>query len=190
MQPKWISFEGIEGVGKSTLVAALVSHFNAQGISYLSTREPGGSVIAERLRQVLLMPCDEEKVLPETELLLMFAARAQHWTHTIAPALEKGQWVLCDRFVDASFAYQGGGRGLPTEQIERLSSWLVPRLPDKTFWLDLPVEQALARLTGPRDRIEQERAEFFEKVRGIYVKRANDFPERIIRLHARQTVEQ
>lgn len=181
----FISFEGTEGVGKSTLIRGLAEHLQAQGIDFIVTREPGGTPLAEQIRGLLLTP-DGEKIAPACELLLLFAARAQHLNQVIEPALARGQWVLCDRFVDASFAYQCGGRGLPTTQVQALVEQFVSVLPTKTFWLDAPVEVGMARAgkRGALDRFEQERHEFFERVRAVYVARAASESERIVKLDA------
>ena len=181
----FISFEGTEGVGKSTLIKGVAKHLTAQGIDFIVTREPGGTPLAEQIRGLLLTP-DGETVAPACELLLLFAARAQHLSHVIEPALARGQWVLCDRFVDASFAYQCGGRGLPTTQVQALVDQFVPVLPTKTFWLDAPVEVGMARAgkRGVLDRFEQERHEFFDRVRAVYAERAVAEPQRIVKLDA------
>jgi dTMP kinase len=181
----FISFEGTEGVGKSTLIRGVAEHLQAQGIDFIVTREPGGTPLAEQIRGLLLTP-DGEKIAPACELLLLFAARAQHLSQVIEPALARGQWVLCDRFVDASFAYQCGGRGLPTTQVQALVEQFVSVLPTKTFWLDAPVEVGMARAgkRGALDRFEQERHEFFERVRAVYAARAANESERIVKLDA------
>jgi len=181
----FISFEGTEGVGKSTLIKGLAKHLTAQGIDFIVTREPGGTPLAEQIRGLLLTP-DGEQIAPACELLLLFAARAQHLNQVIEPALAKGQWVLCDRFVDASFAYQCGGRGLSSVQVQALVAQFVSVLPSKTFWLDAPVEVGMARASkrGALDRFEQERHEFFDRVRAVYKVRAEAEPKRIVRLDA------
>ncbi len=184
----FISFEGTEGVGKSTLIQGVATHLAAQGIDYIITREPGGTPLAEQIRGLLLTP-DGEPVAPACELLLLFAARAQHLRQVIEPALARGQWVLCDRFVDASFAYQCGGRGLPEAQVQALVDQFVSVLPTKTLWLDAPVDVGMARAgkRGALDRFEQERHEFFERVRAVYAARAAAEPVRIARLDATQS---
>ncbi len=181
----FISFEGTEGVGKSTLIQGVAAHLQAQQIDYVLTREPGGTPLAEQIRGLLLTP-DGEKIAPACELLLLFAARAQHISLVIEPALAAGKWVLCDRFVDASFAYQCGGRALPTSQVQTLVEQFVSVLPDKTFWLDAPVEIGMARASkrGALDRFEQERFDFFERVRGVYAARAEAEANRIHRIDA------
>ena len=186
----FISFEGTEGVGKSTLIRGVADHLQVQGIAFIVTREPGGTPLAEQIRGLLLTP-DGEKIAPACELLLLFAARAQHLSQVIEPALARGQWVLCDRFVDASFAYQCGGRGLPTIQVQALVEQFVSVLPTKTFWLDAAVEVGMARAgkRGALDRFEQERHEFFERVRAVYAARAAAEPERIVKLDATLVAE-
>ncbi len=184
----FISFEGTEGVGKSTLIQGVAAHLAAQGIDSIVTREPGGTPLAEQIRGLLLSP-DGEPVAPACELLLLFAARAQHLRQVIEPALAQGQWVLCDRFVDASFAYQCGGRGLPETQVQALVDQFVSVLPNKTFWLDADVAVGMARAgqRGALDRFEQERHEFFERVRAVYAARAAAEPARVVQLDATQT---
>ncbi len=181
----FISFEGTEGVGKTTLIKGVAKHLTAQGIDFVVTREPGGTPLAEQIRSLLLTP-DGEKIAPSCELLLIFAARAQHLNQVIEPALARGQWVLCDRFVDATFAYQCGGRGLPTTQVQALVEQFVSVLPAKTFWLDAPVEVGMARAgkRGALDRFEQERHEFFDRVRAVYAERAAAEPQRVVKLDA------
>jgi dTMP kinase len=181
----FISFEGTEGVGKSTLIKGVAEHLKSQGIDFIVTREPGGTPLAEQIRDLLLTP-DGEVVAPACELLLLFAARAQHLSQVIEPAIACGQWVLCDRFVDASFAYQCGGRGLPTEQVQALVTQFVTVLPTKTFWLDAPVSIGMERAgkRGALDRFEQEKNAFFDRVRAVYAKRALVEPERIVQLDA------
>lgn len=176
----FISIEGMEGVGKSTAVVYLHELLTKAKVSHHVTREPGGTEIAEAIRQILLRSFHEPMAI-ETELLLMFAGRSQHIEQVIKPALAGGDWVLCDRFVDASYAYQGGGRGLPAERIAMLDQWLLGDLkPDLTILLDAPVEVGMARVRqrGGFDRIEQEKPEFFNRVRTVYLDRAKKFPER------------
>lgn len=187
----FITIEGIEGVGKSTAVKFMEEYFASRGLSYVSTREPGGTVIAERIRNVLLMPNTDEKMLPETELLLMFAGRVQHIANVIKPALESGKYVICDRFDDASFAYQGGGRGIALSYIKMLDDWLVNRHPDVTILLDASPTVGLMRAMhrGPQDRIEQEKTVFFERVRTEYLKRAKQYSGRFKVIDASQSVD-
>lgn len=169
-----ISLEGGEGAGKSTVLAALRSHIETYGMVLHVTREPGGTALGEAIRKLVLDGAMRD-VCAESELLLMFAARAQLVRELIRPALERGEWVLTDRFTDASFAYQGGGRGQPQERIVDLESWAADGLrPDLTLLLDLPVEMGRARAEkrGVPDRIESERSEFFDRVRACYRTRA------------------
>lgn len=177
---RFITVEGTEGVGKSTNIAFVRKLLEQHGIDYELTREPGGTPLAESIRELLLAPRDE-RVDPDCELLLVFAARAQHLRTHILPALEAGRWVLCDRFTDATFAYQGGGRRLNLEHIRALETLVQGGLrPDLTLLLDVPVEIGLARARerGALDRFEQEQVEFFERVRAAYLARANAEPER------------
>lgn len=183
-----ITIEGVEGVGKSTALLFIETQLKTAGIEFVLTREPGGTKIAEAIRQVLLHR-EDENMLPETELLLMFAARMQHISEVIQPALEAGKWVISDRFVDASFAYQGGGRGISMERIETLADWVQGDCqPDLTLLLDAPVNVGLARMMqrGAKDRIEKETKAFFERVRATYLKRAKLMPERFAVISADQ----
>lgn len=179
---KFITIEGSEGAGKSTAIN-FVRDFLAPQFQTLTTREPGGTQIAEAIREVLLHPTSKESILPETELLLMFAARAQHLYHCIGPQLEEGKWVICDRFVDASYAYQGGGRNLKHEWIALLDKMIVNDMqPDLTLLLDIPVQlgfERAAKRGGSKDRIESEKIDFFERVRETYLERAAHDPKRI-----------
>lgn len=181
-----ITFEGIEGVGKSTLQKGLAEALRSQGYDVLLTREPGGTNLGEKLRQAILLP-DHEAVEPITELLIMFAARAQHVASCIKPALEQGKIILCDRFSDTSRAYQGGGRGLPMAWIEDLVQMTHPDLqPDITFWLDMPVEAALMRAQkrSAADRIEKEQVDFFVRAQKVYAALASQELHRFTRLDA------
>jgi dTMP kinase len=185
---RFITFEGIEGVGKSTCVKYLYDYFQQEKIPVTVTREPGGTSIGEDIRKVLLAHHSEE-MCHETELLLMFAARAQHIATVIVPALEQGNWVLCDRFTDATYAYQGGGRGIPENRIAILESWVQDQLrPSLTFLLDAPVDLALKRTKrrGAADRIELEKQHFFERVRAKYLERAQQEPHRFHIIDASQ----
>lgn len=176
----FITLEGPEGAGKSTNREYLAQRLREQGFEVCLTREPGGTPLAERIRELLLTPTDES-MAADTELLLVFAARAQHLHGVIRPALARGEVVLCDRFTDATYAYQGGGRGLPLERIAELERFVQGTLrPDLTLVFDLPVEVGLARAAarGRLDRFEQEQRAFFEAVRTTYLKRASAMPER------------
>ena len=175
---KFITFEGIDGAGKSTHVEGVAAFLRARGNNVITTREPGGTPLGERLRALLL----HEKMHLETEALLMFAARREHIALLIAPALERGDWVISDRFTDASFAYQGGGRKLSLEKLRALEQWVHADLhPDLTLLFDVPLEVARQRLDQSRalDKFEQEQQAFFAGVREIYLQRASEFPRRI-----------
>ena len=187
----FISFEGTEGVGKTTLINRVEQWLQQQQRPYLRTREPGGTPLAEQIRSLLLTP-QAEPMAADCELLLLFAARAQHLQQVIVPALQAGQWVLCDRFIDASFAYQAAGRGIASTKIQQLVDLFVPVLPERTFWLDAPVELGLQRAQqrGQLDRFEQEKVEFFQKVRACYQQRASAEPQRFVRLDASESAEQ
>lgn len=168
---KFISFEGIDGAGKSTHIASVVAWLQAQGEQVVSTREPGGTRLGEQLRELLL----HTNMHVETEALLMFAARREHLAQVIEPALQQGSWVVTDRFTDATFAYQGGGRQVPIAKLEALEQWVHPhRQPDLTFLFDLPLEVARARIASERtlDKFEQEQADFFNATRQEYLRRA------------------
>lgn len=176
----FITLEGPEGAGKSTNREYLAECLRSHGVDVVLTREPGGTPLAERIRELLLTPSDEA-MSADTELLLVFAARAQHLAEVIRPALARGAVVLCDRFTDATYAYQGGGRGLSIERIATLEAFVQGALrPDITLVFDLPVEIGLARATarGRLDRFEQEGRAFFEAVRSTYLNRASAAPER------------
>ena len=177
----FITLEGGEGVGKTTLMKAVADWLKARGHDVVCTREPGGTPLAEQLREVLLSR-STDSLDSQTELLLMFASRAQHLAELIRPALDEGHIVLCDRFTDATYAYQGGGRELGSADIERLEELVHGDLqPDLTLLLDLPVEQGLER-AGKRsspDRFESEDLAFFNRVRAAYLQRAEKHPERI-----------
>ncbi|OGI42464.1 MAG: dTMP kinase [Candidatus Muproteobacteria bacterium RBG_16_64_11] len=176
----FITLEGIEGAGKSTHLAFLREHIEAAGVSLVVTREPGGTALGEEIRELLLHSADNS-MCADTELLLMFAARAEHLNKIIKPALADGHWVLSDRFTDATYAYQGGGRGLPAARIRALEEWVQQGLrPDLTLLLDIPVAQGLRRAgtRGAPDRFEREHAEFFERVRAAYLSAAAREPER------------
>ena len=177
---RFITLEGLEGAGKSSRAVELKAFLERHGKHVLLTREPGGTPLGERLRELLLAPADTP-MAPLTELLLMFAARSEHVERVILPALAAGTWVLCDRYVDASYAYQGGGRGLGTAPVAALEALLPPRAcPDLTLLLDLPVETGLARASkrGAADRFEQETIVFHTRVRAAYLERARQAPQR------------
>ena len=188
MTGRFITIEGGEGAGKSTAQSYLAEKLTAQGISVLQTREPGGTPLAEAIRRNLLS-LDEEAPVEMAELLLVFAARAQHLSKVIEPALNQGQWVLCDRFTDATYAYQGAGRGLSAKHIGKLEALVQgDRRPDTVILLDMPPEIGLARARarGALDRFEQEKHAFFERVRQGYLGRAAEFPDRYVIVDAAQ----
>jgi dTMP kinase len=192
---RFLTVEGIEGVGKSTQVARLSASLQQRGIAHVVTREPGGTPLAERIRELVLKTGDE--ALPDTaELLLMFAARAVHLANHVEPNLRAGRWVLCDRFIDATYAYQGGGRGLSTDNIRQLEVMVLgARQPDLTVLLDAPVQLALKRAAQRNagaavDRFESERSDFFERVREAYRARAAAEPMRIAVVNASRSVDQ
>jgi len=184
---RFISFEGIDGAGKSTHIQAVADWFRARGADVQLSREPGGTPLAEALRDIVL----KQPMGGLTELLLMFAGRRDHVETVIKPAIAAGKTLLCDRFTDASFAYQGGGRGLPLSVLEPLADWVQEGTePELTLWFDLPAEQAAARRAGAReaDRIEQQDLDFFERVRAGYAVRAAQASKRIVRIDASGTV--
>lgn len=188
----FISFEGTEGVGKTTLIRKIYEHLEQQGQQVVLTREPGGTPMAEQIRSLLLSVNHEESMSNDTELLLMYAARAQHLQQVIMPALTEHKTVLCDRFTDASFAYQCAGRGLSQSKLQLLNENFVSNMPNITFWLDAPIETGMsrARERGALDRFEQEKVTFFEKVRAGYQQLWEQYPERVKRLDATQSPEQ
>lgn len=184
----FISFEGTEGVGKTTLIRKIHQYFEQQGKEVVLTREPGGTPLAEQIRTLLLAVNHDEQMSHDTELLLIYAARAQHLQQVILPALAAGKIVLSDRFTDASFAYQCAGRGLSQEKLQLLNQAFVAKMPNITFWLDAPIELGMtrARERGALDRFEQEKLSFFAKVRAGYETLWQAEPERIKRLDATQ----
>ncbi len=189
--PRFVSIEGGEGAGKSTVINALRDALEARGERVVATREPGGTPLAEMIRNLLLDPA-HEPATPETETLLMFAARAQHVRETILPALASGAWVLCDRFTDSSYAYQGAGRGVDDSFITTLERECVGIEPGLTFLLDIDVAAGRARMHsrgGAPDRIERERDEFFQRVRAGFLSRAKTAPERIRVIDAAMPVD-
>ena len=187
----FISFEGTEGVGKSTLIQKIHAHFEQLGREVVLTREPGGTPLAERIRDLLLAVNHDERMCADTELLLVYAARSQHLSQVILPALQQGKIVLSDRFCDASFAYQVMGRGLDASKLELLNQNFVSSMPDVTFWLDAPIELGMsrARARGELDRFEQEKLEFFTRVREGYRILHEKNSKRMIRLDATQSAE-
>ncbi len=191
MRGRFITLEGSEGSGKSTNVAYIERRLKAVGIDVLVTREPGGTPLAERIRD-LLLDHRQSTMSTDTELLLMFAARAQHLDELIRPALAAGRWVLCDRFTDATYAYQGAGRGVDAGRIAALESWVQAGLqPDLTLLFDVPVALGLERAgrRGEPDRFEREAIVFFERVRQGYLDRAATYPERFRVVDAAQSLE-
>ena len=180
----FITFEGIDGAGKSTHIATVVDMLRARGLQVVPTREPGGTSLGEKLRELLL----HEPMHLETEALLMFAARREHLAKVIEPALERGDWVVCDRFSDATYAYQGGGRGLEKEKFAVLERWVHGNLqPDLTFLFDLPPDVACERIAKQGrelDKFEQEQADFHRRVRQAYLERAGSAPHRICVINA------
>lgn len=185
----FLTFEGIDGAGKSTHIEMIQQVFTAKGHEILRTREPGGTPLAERLRDLVL----HEKMDTLTEAMLIFAARRDHLTTVILPALERGAIVLCDRFTDSSFAYQGYGRGFDLDTLRQLEKWVQGQVqPDLTLWFDLPPEQAIERLGKARtpDRFEREQQAFFTKVRKGYTIRAQNYPDRVEKIDASLSVEE
>ena len=187
---KFITFEGIDGAGKSSHIAGVVDLVRRRGRTVVSTREPGGTLLGEKLRELLL----GESMHLETEALLMFAARREHLAQVIEPALARGDWVICDRFSDATYAYQGGGRGLDKTKLAALEQWVHGHLqPDLTFLFDLPPAVAGERIAAQGrqlDRFEQERADFHVRVRQAYLERAAQAPQRIAVINADQRLEE
>ncbi len=189
MKGKLITFEGIDGAGKSSHVQWLAETLRQRGRTVIVTREPGGTELGEKLRDLLL----SEAMHLETETLLMFAARREHLAQVIEPALNRGEWVICDRFTDATFAYQGGGRGLDRSKLQVLEHWVHEHLqPDLTLLFDLPLDIARERIalaSRVLDRFEQERADFHERVRQVYLDRARLHPARMRVIDAQKTME-
>lgn len=192
MKGRFITLEGGEGAGKSSNLVYIEEQLREAGVDLITTREPGGTALGEAIRS-LLLDHRNTSMLDDTELLLMFAARSQHIHELILPALERGQWVLCDRFTDASYAYQGGGRGIAFERIAQLEQWVQGSLrPDMTLLLDIPVEQGLQRAgeRGELDRFEREQTAFFQNVRAAYLQRAEASPSRYRIIDAGAPLEQ
>lgn len=186
---RFITLEGMDGAGKTTHLEWLRQHLVARGLPLTVTREPGGTALGEALRKLLLD--SHEPRQPDTEALLMFAARREHIATVIGPALAAGKWVLCDRFTDATYAYQAGGSGMDWERVAALESWVQGELqPDLTLYFDLEPELGRARTRKVRapDRFERERLEFYERVRAAYLRRAREHPERIRVIDAARTV--
>ncbi|KXS33778.1 MAG: Thymidylate kinase [Candidatus Gallionella acididurans] len=185
---KFITFEGVDGAGKSTHLEWFSDALRRRGFDVVVTREPGGTLLGEQLREILL----NQSMNIGTEALLMFAARMEHIEQVIKPSLRAGKWVISDRFSDASFAYQGGGRGLNWGKLSQLEQWVHPDLqPDLTLFFDVPVEVARQRLSNnvSLDRFEQEQADFFERVRAGYYKRIQENPQRYVVIDAAQTLD-
>ena len=190
MAGRFITLEGIEGVGKTSNIAYIQCLLKDKNIPVLLTREPGGTALAENIRQ-LLLDKDQESIAEQTELLMMFAARAQHIKHVIYPTLEQGIWVICDRFTDATYAYQGGGRNMALSAIQWLENFVQADLrPDLTLLLDAPVHLGMQRVVqrGKLDRFESEKVAFFEKVRQAYLTIAKQQPERVKIIDATQSL--
>ena len=190
MRGKFITIEGQDGAGKSTNVAAMQEYLQTQSIDFVHTREPGGTDLGEKIRELLLNSSDA--IADKTELLMMFAARAQHIESVIEPALSKGVWVLCDRFTDATYAYQGAGRGLSVNDIQLLETYVQAGLvPDLTLVLDLPIEVSESR-AGQRsapDRFERQKHDFKQNVRDCYLARARNEPDRMKVVDASESLE-
>ena len=187
---KFITLEGIDGAGKSTHLAWLENFLRGRGLTVVVTREPGGTPLGEKLRALLLD--NSQAMHPETEALLMFAARREHLDKVIMPTLARGDWVISDRFTDASFAYQGGGRGLATNRLDDLERWVQGEFqPDLTLYFDVSVELGRQRVNAIKtaDRFEKEQDEFFQRVRAAYLQRAHKFPQRIRLIDSNQPLE-
>jgi dTMP kinase len=192
MKNYFITLEGIEGAGKSTSVKLITEWLNNRNINFILTREPGGTEIAEKIRQIVLSH-HQEPMHPDTEMLLYFAGRAQHLNQVIIPALQHNQWVICDRFTDATYAYQGGGRGLSQEKIAILEQWVQNDLrPNHTLLFDVDVKTGLNRIKKNRilDRFEVEQESFFEKVRDCYLERVRKEPNRFHIIDANKTPQE
>lgn len=190
---KFITLEGVDGAGKTTQRLWIEQHLHDRGVPLIATREPGGTPLGERLRKMMLTPGDGGRLDPETETLLMFAARREHLAKVIVPALDAGTWVICDRFTDATFAYQCGGSGVSWNKVLELERWVQDGLqPDLTLFFDVEPEVGLARaqrIKAP-DRFEGEQLDFHRRVRAAYLRRASDHPERIRRIDASVSVSQ
>jgi dTMP kinase len=189
MTGRFITLEGMDGAGKSTHISNIIQILQAQGHEVISTREPGGTALGEKLRELLL----HENMHPETETLLMFAARREHIDRVISPALVRGTYVLSDRFTDATYAYQGGAKGVPASKIQLLEQWVQADIqPDITLLFDVPVEVSLDRLATARspDKFERENAEFFTRIRHAYLQRAIENPARFRVIDANKPLEE
>ena len=189
MTAQFITFEGIDGAGKSTHIDFVAHLLADRGVTVVRTREPGGTALGEQLRALLL----HQSMHLETEALLMFASRREHLAQIIVPALARGEWVISDRFTDASFAYQGGGRQMPIDRLAQLETWVHPHLqPDLTLLFDVPIDVARSRLQASRnlDKFEQEQSDFFARVRAEYLRRAAQFPVRFRIIDSTQPIEQ
>jgi len=187
---KFITIDGVEGAGKSTQIELICSYLHRKGIEVVRTREPGGTDIGEKIRSVLL-DVDNKEMHSDTELLLMFSSRNELIQNKIIPALNDGKWVVSDRFTDASFAYQGGGRMLSLDRIAKLENWVLGSFkPDLTFLLDISVEIGMTRVEArnAKDRIEQEERAFFERVRSVFIERSKIYPDRIKLINAERSV--
>ncbi len=188
---KFITIDGVEGAGKSTQIDFIYNLLKSKGIKLILTREPGGTDLGEKIRE-LLLGNDIDSMHSDTELLLMFADRNEHIQTKVIPALESGHWVLSDRFTDSSYAYQGGGRGLDVKRIAELEKWVLQGfVPDLTFLLDVDIELGMRRIKsrGMKDRIEQETMDFFARVRDSYIQRSQMFPDRIKLIDATKSIE-
>jgi len=186
---RFVTFEGIDGAGKSTHLAWAADFLRGRGVGLIVTREPGGTILGERLRQILL--AGDQRIHPETETLMMFTARRQHLEDVILPALQRGDWVLCARFTDASFAYQGGGRGVAKDKLEVLERWVHPDLqPDLTLLFDVSAELGQSRVAGVKspDRFEREDVGFFSRVRNAYLERLQQWPNRMVRVDGSKSI--
>ena len=189
---KFITIDGVEGAGKSTQIDLVCEHLIQKGIKVIRTREPGGTEVGEKIRSVLL-DVENQEMHSDTELLLMFSSRNELIQNKIIPALEEGCWVVSDRFTDASFAYQGGGRMLNLDRISKLADWVLGDFkPDLTFLLDVTVEVGMQRIEtrAAKDRIELEERAFFERVRSVFIQRSEAFPERIKLIDATASVNE
>ena len=189
---KFITIDGVEGAGKSTQIELICSYLHRKGIEVVRTREPGGTDIGEKIRSVLL-DVDNKEMHSDTELLLMFSSRNELIQNKIIPTLNEGKWVVSDRFTDASFAYQGGGRMLSLDRIAKLENWVLGSFkPDLTFLLDISVEIGMTRVEArnAKDRIEQEERAFFERVRSVFIERSKIYPDRIKLINAERSVDE